>query len=75
MNYNETCGKNIKFGKSLKNIKKRFDSEPVYNEKHLKAKIKSCKGKVNINFHNNKIPKEDSEFTCLSVILIDSICR
>ena len=65
----------LNLGKVKKNIKKKFDSEPVYNEKHLKAKIKSCKGKVNINFHNNKIPKEDSEFTCLSVILIDSICR
>ena len=24
------------------------------------------------NFHNNKIPKEGSQFICLSVILIDS---
>ena len=52
-------------------IKKEFDSEPVYNEKYLKAKIKSYKEKIYTNFHNNKIPKEDSQFVCLSMILID----
>ena len=53
-------------------IKKEFDSEPLYNEKYLKAKIKSCNGEINTNFHNNKLPKEGSRFICLSVILIDS---
>ena len=27
------------------------------------------------NFHNNKIPKKRPQFTCLSVILIDSVFR
>ena len=49
-------------------IKKEFDSEPVYNEKCLKAKKISYNGKITTNFHNNKIPKEDSKFICLSVI-------
>ena len=39
-------------------IKKGFDSEPVYNEKYSKTKIKSYEGKVNTNLHNNKMPKE-----------------
>ena len=57
----------------VKNIlKKEFDSEPVYNEKYLKAKIKSYNGKINTNFHNNKIPKGSSQYICLSVILLDS---
>ena len=43
------------------NLKKEFDSEPVYNEKYLKAKIKLCNGKISINFHDNKIPKEGSQ--------------
>ena len=46
-------------------IKKEFDSEPVYNEKYLKAKIKSDNGKMNTNFNNNKISKEGSQFICL----------
>ena len=56
-------------------IKKEFDSEPVHSEKYLKVKIKSCNGKINTNFQNNKIPKEGSQFICLSVILVDSIFR
>ena len=55
--------KNImKFGKKLKNsITKEFDSEPVCIEKYLKAKVKSHNGKINTNFHNNKMPKEGSQ--------------
>ena len=36
-------------------IKKGFDSESVYSEKYLKTKIKSFKGRTNINFRNDKI--------------------
>ena len=50
-------------------------SEPVYNEKYLKAKVKSYNQKIKSNFHYNKIPKEGSQFICLSVILIDSAFR
>ena len=56
-------------------IKKEFNSEPVYNEKYLKTKIKSYKGKIDTKLHNTKIPKEDSLSICLSVILIDSVYR
>ena len=67
--YNEICEK-------VKNrLKKEFDSESVYNEKYLKAKIKSYNGKINTNFHDNKIPKEGSQFVCLSGILIISVFR
>ena len=48
-------------------IKKEFHREPVYNEKYLKLKIKSYNGKISTNFHNNKIPKEGSQFICSSV--------
>ena len=51
------------------------DSEPVYNEKSLKAKIKSYNEKINTNFHYNKITKEDSKFISLSVILSDRVFR
>ena len=55
-------------------LKKEFDSEPVYNAKYLKAKLKSCNGKIP-NFRDNKIPREGSQFICLSLILIDSVFR
>ena len=56
-------------------IKEEFDNKPLYNEKCLKAKIKSYNGKINTNFPINKIPREGSQFICLSVILIDSVFR
>ena len=65
-----------KIWKNVKNtIYKEFDSDPVYNKKYLKTKMKSYNGKINTNFHNNKIPKEGSQCICLSVILINSVFR
>ena len=47
--------------------------EPVYNEKHLKAKIKSYNGKTKTNFPNNKAPKEGSQ--CIFLISnFDRLC-
>ena len=70
-----SCLKNTtKFGKKLKiTSTKKFGSEPVYNDKDLKAKVKSYNGKTNTNFHDNKIPKEGCQFICLSVIFIDFV--
>ena len=65
----------MKFGRKLKSIQKELDSKPVYNEKYIKAKIKSFNWKINTNFHNNKLPREGSQFICLSVILMDSAFR
>ena len=72
----ELLEKYNKIWKKVKNtIDKEFDSDPVHNEKYLKAKIKSYNGKINTNFHNKKIPKEDPQCICLSVILIYSLFR
>ena len=64
---------NAIWGKVKNIIKKEFDSESVYNEIYLKAKTKFYNGKINTNFNNNKIPKKDSQFICLSVILLDYV--
>ena len=55
--------------------RKGFDSEPLYNEKYLRSKIKSYEGKISNNFHGDEKPKESSQCICLSVILIDSVFR
>ena len=72
----ELLKKYNKIWENVKNIlQKESDSEPVYSEKYLQAKIKSCNRKINTNFYDNEIPKEGSKFICLSVILIDSVFR
>ena len=57
------------------NLKNEFNSEPVYNEKYLKAKLKFCNGKINTNFDHNKIAREGSQSICLSVILINFLFK
>ena len=61
--------------KAKNSLKKEFHSEPVYNEKYLKARIKSYNGKISTSFHHYKIQREVSQFICLSVILIYSVFR
>ena len=51
------------------------DSQPEYNKKYLKTKIKSYEANINTNFHNEKKSKEGFHCICLSVILIDSIFK
>ena len=55
-------------------IKEEFDSEPIYNKKFLKTKIKSY-GDEATHFHDKEIPKEGSEYTCLAVITIDYVLK
>ena len=54
-------------------IEKGFDIIPVYNENHLKTKVKSCAVNINANFGGNKIPRDCSKTICLSVIVINSV--
>ena len=55
----------MKFGNKLRIASKEFNSEPVHNEKYLRAKIKPHNWNINANFHNNKVPREGSQFICL----------
>ena len=51
-------------------IKKEFDSEPVYNKEFLKTKIKPHGDQVT-GFYDKGIQKMDSNHTCLAVISLD----
>ena len=55
-------------------IKKEFDSEPVYNKNFLKTKIKSYGDEVT-DFYDKEIPKMNSNYTCLAVISLDSALK
>ena len=62
---------NTVWDKVSADIKKEFDSEPVYNKHFLKTKIKSYGDEVT-DFYDKEIPKADSNDTCLAVISLDS---
>ena len=55
----------------------KFDSEPVYgdNNKNIKTKIKLYGDKINTNFQDKKIPKENASYKCLSLIVLESVTR
>ena len=60
---------------NLMNIK--FDSGPIYgdNDKYIESKIKLYGDKVNTDFQGKKIPKENTSYKRLSLIMLDSAIR
>ena len=62
---------NTVWDKLSANIKKELDSEPVYNKKYLRTKIKSHGNEIT-GFYDKKSPKVDSSQTSLAVISLDS---
>ena len=61
---------NTIWDKVTADIKKEFDSEPVYHKNYLETKIKSHGNEVT-DFYDKKNPKLDSNHTCLAIITLD----
>ena len=53
----------------------KFHSEPVYEYKYLKAKVREFDGVIKTNFLGNNIPKKNMHYTCIACITIDSVMR
>ena len=51
----------------------KFHSEPVYEYKYLKAKVREFNGVIKTNFLGNGMPKENLYYTCIACITIDSV--
>ena len=49
-----------------------FYSEPIYDQKHLKAKVREFDGVIKTNFLDNDMPKENMHYSCIACITIDS---
>ena len=61
-------------------IDKKFDSDPVYNNKCIITKIRSYNNDIMTNFYNvdnknNKLPEENKAYKCMSLISLDSIIK
>ena len=50
-----------------------FHSEPVYEYRYLKAKVREFDGVIKTNFLNNGMPKENMYYSCIACITIDSV--
>ena len=53
----------------------KFHSEPIYEKKYLKAKIREFDDDIKTNFLGNGLPKENMYYTCIACITIDSVTR
>ena len=53
----------------------KFYGKPIYEQKHLKAKVREFDGEIKTNFLGNYTPKENMHYTCIAWITIDSVIR
>ena len=53
----------------------KFHSEPVYEKKYLKAKIREFDSDIKTNFLSNGLPNENTYYTCIACITIGSAIR
>ena len=52
-----------------------FHSEPVYEYKYLRTKVREFDGIIKTNFLGKGVPKENTHYTCIACITIDSVMR
>ena len=52
-----------------------FDSEPIYGNKYLKAKVRKFDDDIKTKFLGNGLPKENMYYTSIACITIDSVLR
>ena len=72
--YNSIWNNSSSSKKVSNSSKKEHDCEPIYNEKFLKTKIRSYTHEAT-DFHDNEIPKVNSNYTCLAVALFDFVLK
>ena len=51
----------------------KFHSEPVYEYKYLKSKVREFDRVIKTNFLNNVMPKENMYYSCIVFIPIDCV--
>ena len=61
-------------------VNKKFDSDPVCNNKYINTKIRSYNNDIKTNFRNidnknNKLPEKNKPFNCVSLISLDSTIK
>ena len=59
--------------KNKLNIK--FHSQPIYENKYLKAKVREFNGNIKTNFLGNNVPEENTYYTCIACITLDSVLK
>ena len=53
----------------------KIHSEPIYDKKYIKAKVREYDSVIKTNFLGKKVPKENICYTCIACLTIDSVVR
>ena len=53
----------------------KFRSMPVYDEKHIKTKVRELKSVIEPTYLGDEAPKENTHHTSIACITIDSVVR
>ena len=53
----------------------KFHTEPIYEQKYFKDKVREFDGNIKTNLLGNGVPKENMHYTCLACITIDSVMK
>ena len=69
--YNKILTKN--FDKKL--LSAEFDSQPDYDKKYIKTRLKTFEDKVITTFTDNEIPKENTHYLCIAAICVDCVIK
>ena len=59
--------------KDILNVK--FHSQPIYDDKKIKTKVKTFNNMINTLFSGDEILKERIHYVCIAAICIDSLLR
>ena len=53
----------------------KFHNEPTYENKHLTVKVREFDGNIKTNFLGNNVPKENTYYTSIACITLDSVMK
>ena len=63
------------WNKIKKSLRTRFHSQPIYDDKYIKTKVKRFSDVTNTLFSGNEIPKERNNYIYIAAICIDSVLK
>ena len=53
----------------------KFHSQPIYDDKYIKTKVRTFNNMINTLFSGDEIPKERIHYVCIAAICTDSVLR
>ena len=53
----------------------KFHSQPIYENKYLKVKVRKFNDSIKTNILGNGVPKENTYYTCIACITLESILK